>query len=474
MWACSDRQPPLAPASGERVAGPGSPSRISRGEMDRILVVDDEPIVLEVLTEVLESEGFQVARATSGAAALEELDREAFALLLCDIRMPGMDGFELVREVRRAHPGTDVLMMTGFGSIDGAVEAMSLGAADYLIKPLKPKEIVARIRSILERRHLEAEIHKLQAELRARSDLHNVVANSPRMATVVSALRRIAPNEDPVFLCGERGTGRRFIARAIHFSSPRRDRQFHCVRCDLLSPRNAAPDLFGGSADGKNPRRGVFERFAAGTVHLHGVEQLDAALQAKLAETLRSGSFVRLGDTTKTPLRSRVLLSTEGTIAEQVEHGKLDSALSQLELVTVNLPPLRHRQEDLPGLVAVFLRDYAIERGQTIDCSPEAIEALANHEYDANVAQLFATLSHAATLSLNGRLEAETIARALRQGAPGDEPRAMAQHLGDREYQLVQHAVNRNPGRLDQAARELGVSRTTLWRRMRKYGIKAH
>ena len=440
--------------------------------MDRILVVDDEPIVLEVLTEVLESEGFVVAQATNGSDALGELERESFSLLLCDIRMPGMDGFELVREVRRRQPGTDILMMTGFGSIDGAIEAMSLGAADYLIKPLKPKEIVARIRSILERRHLEAEVHKLQAELRARNDLHNVVANSPRMSTVMSALRRVASDDGPVFLSGARGTGRRFVARAIHYSGPRRDTAFHALRCDLMSPAKASVELFGGSQGGEGVRRGVLERFAPGTVHLHEVERLPRDVQAQLAETLRRRAVRRIGESSTNPLRTRVLLSTEGTLAEAGH--LLDDSLASIEIVTVQLPTLNQRIEDLPGLVAAFLRDYAIERGQTLDCTPGAIELLAEHEYRANVAELFAILSHCATLSPNGRLEAETVERAVRQSTATDEPRVMADHLGDREYQLVQHAVNRNPGRLDQAARELGVSRTTLWRRMRKYGIKAN
>jgi len=439
--------------------------------MDRILVVDDEPIVLEVLTEVLESEGFEVSQATNGPDALEVLERESFALLLCDIRMPGMDGFELVREVRRHQPGTDVLMMTGFGSIDGAIEAMSLGASDYLIKPLKPKEIVTRIRSILERRHLEAEVHKLQAELRARNDLHNVVADSPRMTTVVSALRRIASNEEPVFIAGARGTGRRFVARALHYSGPRRDLAFHLVRCELLSPEHAAIELFGGSNGGQGLRRGVLERFGPGTVHLHEVERLPRDVQTRLAEMLQRGVLRRVGESTTIPLRTRVLMSTEGPLAQATD---LADALRALDVVTVQLPTLAQRIEDLSGLVAVFLREYAVEHGRTLDCTPEAVELLSKHEYEANVAELFAILNHCATLSPNGRLEAETVERAVRQSVAHDGPRVMADHLGDREFQLVQHAVNRNPGRLDQAARELGVSRTTLWRRMRKYGIKAN
>lgn len=441
------------------------------GELDRILVVDDEPIVLDVLTDMLTSEGYDVARATSGPEALDVLESGPFAVLMCDIRMPGMDGFELVRHVRRRQAGTDVLMMTGFGSIDGAIEAMSLGAADYLIKPLKPKEVLARIRSILEKRKLEAEVQKLQAELRDRNDLQNVVAKSERMAAVLPALHRIATSDEPAFITGERGSGRRFLGRAIHYSGGRRDQALNIVRCDLLNPEQAGVELFGASSE-EGGRRGALERFAHGTVQLHEVECLPRAVQSQLARTLERRALRRVGESATIALEARVLMSTRGSLAQAAD--RLDEGLAALDLSTVHVPSLAERTEDLPGLVDAFLNEYERDRGQTLDSSPEAIELLAKHEFRTNVAELFAILGHCATLSTTGRLEAETIERAMRQGSTNGEPRVMADHLGDREFQLVQHAVNRNPGRLDQAARELGVSRTTLWRRMRKYGIKAN
>ena len=183
--------------------------------LDRILIVDDDPLVLQTLSDVLTHEGFHVSKASSGRDALDLLGREPHALLLSDIRMPEVDGMELLSEVRRVHPGTDVVLMTGYGSLDGAIDSMMIGAADYLIKPLKPREVIARIRSILQRRRLEAELHSLQSELRSRYDMHNIVAASPRMMAVVPAVQRVRDSSEPVVLSGEEGSGRRFLATAV-------------------------------------------------------------------------------------------------------------------------------------------------------------------------------------------------------------------------------------------------------------------
>jgi two-component system, NtrC family, response regulator HydG len=441
----------------------------------RILVVDDEPVVLDVLSEVLTREGFQVAQAPDSSSALQVLEREHQELVLCDIRMPGMDGFGLLREIARLHPGTDVILMTGYGSLDGAVEAMCLGAADYLIKPLKPKEVLARIRAILERRRLEAELHQLQGELRSRYDMHNIVAVSPRMGAVVAALRRVTTNEEPVVLHGEAGSGRSFLAKAIHYASVRRDRPFASLSCAPGTSQDVSVELFGQLVSERKVRRGQLERLQAGTLHLHEFELLPHAVQQRFAHAMRTQTYTRCDDLEVLPFQTRTVFTLSAPPAELIANGRLHPDLRHLEDVTcVQVPPLRQRNEDIPGLVANFVSLHMAEHGQPLQVDPTAIERLKAASYPGNVGQLFGLLKHCAALSPNCHLTAELVTLGLRQSdlTPSAPWAPMAEHLGDRERMLVMRAVNRHPGRLDQAAKELGISRTTLWRRMRKYGIR--
>lgn len=443
--------------------------------IDRILIVDDEPLVLEVLRDVLTSEGFTVSQASQAELALEMLGREPHALVLCDIRMPGMDGFELLKAVRRSHPGTDVIMMTGFGSLDGAIDAMALGAADYLIKPLKPKEIVTRLRAILHRRGLEAEVHVLQNELRSRYEIKNLVSTSPRMASVVSALNHMAQSDEPVVIHGEAGTGRRFVGRTIHYGSRRRAGPFAALACDASSNHDLETAIFGRREEGKRLRRGQLERSSTGTLHLFHLEHMAPDLQRRVAGILACGHFNRVDDLEPLPLETRLLFSTDAPPADLLNDGRLVPELATLrDAITIHIPSLRNRREDIPGLIAGFLGEYSIENGTTLRIEPEAAEVLTDHNFPGNVGQLYSVLRHSASLSLSGVITAEVVGRSLRQttfAADTSAPHAIAAQLGDREHELVLRAVQRNPGQLDEAARELGVSRTTLWRRMRKYGI---
>jgi DNA-binding NtrC family response regulator len=435
--------------------------------LDRILIVDDDPLVLQTLSEVLTREGFHVSKASSAHEALDLLAREPHALLMSDIRMPGIDGMELLAEVRRVHPGTDVMLMTGYGSLDGAIDSMMLGAADYLIKPIKPREVIARIRSILQRRRLEAELHSLQSELRSRYDMHNIVAASPRMMAVVPAVQRVRDSAEPVVLSGEEGSGRRFLARTIHYSGARRAREFALVDASVPPPDGLETLLFGEVRLNGRRRRGLLERAEGGTVHLAAFDAIDPALQLRIAEVIETRRLPAEAD--GAPLDTRLILSVDDARPERGERVREPAALRKL--VTLHVPPLRQRIEDVPGLVAVFLEEFALEHGRTLRIGPRVVEILSAHPFPGNVRQLFAVLGHSAMLSIDGVLSASNLERSLRQSDLGEQ-RPISDHLGDREYQLVLKAVQRNPGRLDQAARELGVSRTTLWRRMRKYNIR--
>lgn len=470
----AERLPALETAAAEGYKRPAthSPAASRPGPtmLDRILIVDDEPLVLETLSEVLSSEGYPVSQAPDAREGLDVLAREPHALVLSDIRMPGMDGVEFLREVRRLHPGTDVVLMTGYGSLDGAIDAMALGAADYLIKPLKPKEILARVRSILTRRRLESEVHSLHSALRSRYDMHNLVAESPRMSALVAAVRRVKDGSEPLMVYGESGSGRHFLARTIHYASERRSHEFALVDARVTAPLDLAAMLFGVRTPGGRRRRGLLEKVEKGTVHIASLEAMPKDLQQRLGAAL-STRKLDVGEKV-VDLECRVIISSDEPPIDLLKSARLVNELALLrECPALHVPPLRQRKEDLAGLVAVFVETYSSEHGRSIRVGSGVIELLASHQFPGNVTQLFAVLTNAAKYSVDGELSVDSIERALRQSSLAED-RGIADHLGDREYQVILRAVQRNPGRLDHAAKELGISRTTLWRRMRKHGIK--
>ena len=443
--------------------------------LGRILIVDDEPLVLDVLKDVLTGTGYEVSPLTGGLAALELLGREPHDIVLCDIRMPEMGGFELLREVRRAHPETDVVMMTGYGGLDGAVDAMVLGAADYLMKPLKPKEVLARIRAVLERRRLETELQSLQSELRSRHHIHNIVAISPRMTALVSALGRMALRSEVAVLSGEPGSGRAYFCRALHYSSVRSNEPFAFISLSGSSRDDLRTTLFGRRAGERKIQRGQLERTRGGTLVLRDLERLPLEAQEELGRALTRGTFRPVDSEAVVKIEARIMITLSGSPAELLASGALHSELASLrDAIGIHVPALRERAEDVPGLIAGFLTNFGNEHGVALSISAEAVERVRATAFPGNVAQLFAVLGQCATLSPRGRIEDETLELTLRQaGLIGTNAWApMAEHLGDREKLLVMRAVSRHPGRLDQAAKELGISRTTLWRRMRKYGIR--
>lgn len=441
--------------------------------VDRILVVDDEPVVLDVLSDVLEREGFAVTLASRASAALDELARQTFDLVLSDIRMPGMDGFELLRRVGSAHPGTDVILMTGYASVDGAIDALQLGAADYLIKPLKPKEIVARIRACLRRRGLEAEVQDLRNREQAHYDQRRIVASSPAMAALASSFGRVARSDDPVVICGEFGSGRRFLAHALHHASSRASRASAELACDRAAPGQVAEQLFGRSQGSGRRVQGQLERQRRSTLILTEFDRLPPAVLGQLSRCLRDRRWTCDGEADTRPLETRLVLTCcKDALHRDAEQDGADDLAALGDLVRLRVPPLRERAEDIPGLVQAIAEELALEHGQQLRVATDAIDLLRAQSFPGNVRQMRLAIGHAASLCGDGVVTRALLQRALEHASPEAAPGRMAERLHERERQLVMRAVQRHPRQLDEAARELGISRTTLWRRMRKYGIR--
>ncbi|MEO6709821.1 MAG: response regulator [Planctomycetota bacterium] len=443
--------------------------------LGRLLIVDDELQDLGALATVLTESGYEVSFVSSATAALELLGREPCDIVLCEIGMPGMGALDWLREIRRAQPSIDVVLLTDSGHLDAAIDALAQGAADYLMKPLQHKEVLARMRSVLARRRLEVELQSLKSEVHARHHIHNIVADSPRMGALVSAMRRVAVGNEFAVMCGERGSGRAFLCRALHYSSPRSQEPFAFVSLSGMSVEDLRANLFGRRVGDRKQQRGQFERTCGGTIVLRDLERLPLEAQEELARAVAQGTFQSVDGDEESKIQARILITLSASPADLLASGVLHQGFSFLEeAVALDVPALRERAEDLPGLIEGFLASFGQEHGVALHISSEAVDRLRSTAFPGNVAQLFAVLGQCAALSPQGRIEEEVLELTLRQAGLVDTHAwaPMAEHLGDREKLLVMRAVSGNPGRLDQAAKDLGVSRTTLWRRMRKYGIR--
>ena len=443
---------------------------------DQVLIVDDQSLVVDYLEALLLEEGFDVVTANDGAKALRILEDQPSMLVLCDIRMPGMDGFQLLDEIRARHCGADVIFMTAFASVDEAIEAMSRGAVDYMIKPIKNQEVVAKVRSHLHRRRLASELQELQAEMRSRYDINRLVANSNPMRAVVVALRKATLVEDPVVFVGPRGSGRNLVAGTLHYSGARHASPLRLLQFDCTGPTNFDEELFGVDRPDQRPRRGHLDEVGNGTLCIRGTEMLPADNQRSLARLLKSRSYRRVGSGQEIALHARLTFSFAEPVDDLLADGRLLPELSiLLRAITIHLPPLSERREDIPDLVASYVSRHTLASGDSIRIPSESMELILEGSYPGNVAQLFALLEHCRAMSPDGMLTREIVEQALRRVGPEtrEAPKRMAESLEDREYQLVLDAVSKHRGQLEVAARELGVSRTTLWRRMRKYDIRA-
>jgi two-component system response regulator HydG len=311
--------------------------------------------------------------------------------------------------------------------------------------------------------------------LRSRHDLHRVVACSPRMTSLVSALPRVALGSELAVLIGAPGSGRGFLGRALHYSSPRKDQPFAFASMAGAVSEDLLAELFGRRTGERKLQRGQFARTSRGTLVLRDLEQMPLDAQAQLGTALQGGSYRPQDWHEDLPIESRVMLTLSASPAELLDAGTLHASLSSLRgAISLHVPALHERLEDVPGLIAGFIHDYGTEHGHALSIAAAAVERIRNTSFPANVAQLFAVLGQCAALSPNGRIEDGTLDLSLRQAglSRANAWAPMAEHLGDREKLLVMRAVSHHPGRLDQAAKELGISRTTLWRRMRKYGIR--
>jgi DNA-binding NtrC family response regulator len=445
----------------------------------RVLVVDDEPPQLEILRLILGSEGYDVAAAASGRGALATLGRQAFDVVLTDLKMPDLSGITLLEEILRVQPGACVVLMTAHGTIDSAVDAMKKGAFDYLTKPLDRDVLLLAVSRAVERTRLVSENLRLREELLGRFRLENVVGAHGSMEEVFRIVHKVARSSSTVLIYGESGTGKELVARAIHVASDRRERPFLAVNVGALPESILEAELFGyekGAFTGADARKiGLFEQASGSTLFLDEVGELKRELQVKLLRVLQEREILRVGGTEAVPVDSRVVAATNRDLERDMRQGRFrEDLFYRLNVIPIKLPPLRERRTDVPLLVEHFLAKHG-EPGRTRRIAPQALEALVDYSWPGNVRELESAVERTLLLADDDvirlvDLPAEVRMRGGHAGS-GTVPVEIPDDgldLEALERSLLLQALDKAGGNVTRAARLLGLSRRTLQYRLER------
>jgi two-component system, NtrC family, response regulator HydG len=438
--------------------------------MARLLVVDDDHAFRVSTAALLRADGYEVDVAPDAATAAQTLRTRSYDLVLLDLRMPGIDGIQFVETLRIWGEKVPVLMVSGFGTVEGAVRALHVGADDFLTKPVEPEVLSARVAELLERRPVGQQDD---------GAIPGMIGRTSVMKTVFAAVRRVAPQDTTVLVTGETGTGKELVARALHTLSPRASAPFVAVNCAALGEGVLESELFGhvkGAFTGAvRDREGVFETAHGGTIFLDEVGEMSPNVQQRLLRVLQEREVTRVGSSRPVKVDVRVVAATNRDLIAAVAAGQFRQDLYyRFAVFPIAVPPLRERQADIPLLVA-----HAIERlrervsnSADLACSPFAIRLMRMYEWPGNVRELMSVLERAAVDASFGRIEAQHLpAEVRRHSEPGIDGRYRAEQSANDERDAIVAALEQTDGALARAAELLGMGRTTLWRKLKQYGL---
>jgi DNA-binding NtrC family response regulator len=442
-----------------------------------LLIADDDPVALALLAEVLTGEGYVVRAASGGAACLEFAAREPFELAIVDLRMPDMDGLEVIRRLAVIRPGIPIIILTAFAGIDTAIEAIRSGATDYLSKPFRMEQITIAVRRILESKRLARENVQYRQERADRFGVGNLIGQSPAMVEVYKLVARVAGLDTTVLIQGETGTGKELVARAIHHASPRADGPFVVVDCSALAETLFESELFGherGAFTGAlAARRGLFETAAGGTCLLDEIGELSPALQAKLLRTLQEQSIRRVGGNEQIAVNVRMIAATNRDLRKRVDEGAFREDLYyRLNVVSIAVPPLRERGGDVHLLAQHFVDQYARAAKKAIrGLARETLDLLSAHHWPGNVRELENTIARAVALSSSELLMPDGISLPPRADPGPLTLPAPQMRLDEVRRWYVGKVLEETGGNKVHAAERLGIDRGTLHRMLRRWAM---
>jgi DNA-binding NtrC family response regulator len=442
----------------------------------RVLIVEDEVKLRRVVQLQLQSAGFEVDQAGSAEEALRYAD--SAHLVITDLKLPGMDGLQLISTLRRQNSSTPVVVITAFGSVETAVEAMKSGAADFVTKPFSLDHLLTVVQKALEVRALRDENTKLREELGIRYEFDNIIGRSPAMQEVFATITRVAPTRATVLLAGESGVGKDLIARAIHFHSPRRDKPFVKINCTALPENLMESELFGyekGAFTGAvTSKPGKFEQADTGTVMLDEIGDVPAAVQVKLLRVLQEHEIERLGSNKTRHIDVRVIAATNVDLRVALENGTFREDLYyRLNVLPLNIPPLRQRKVDIPYLAEFFIQKLTKEMDRHCSLSSEALERLISYEWPGNVRELENAIERSLVLCSGDVLDEDDIRLDPTRNRPAQSSMFLPDGMSLDQYEqsIIREALRRAAGNKSQAARLLGITRNALRYRLSQMGM---
>jgi two-component system response regulator HydG len=451
--------------------------------MPKILIVDDQRNMRTTLAMMLRGVGYEVDEAADGEQGAASGSTGAFDLVLTDLRMGQKDGIDVLRAIKERQPMTEVIVMTAYGTIESAVEAMRLGAFDYIQKPFTEQELLVKVQKALENRRLAGEVAILTREFKDRYKFENIIGRSSVIREVLGRVVRVAPTDATVLITGESGTGKELIAKAIHANSRRSERAFVSINCAALTETLLESELFGhakGSFTGAHTaRKGLFEEADGGTFFFDEIAETPSSVQAKLLRAIQENEIRRVGENKPIHVDVRIVAATNQDLLRAVAEKRFRQDLYyRLNVARFTLPPLRERREDIAELLSHFLAKYNKKMGTRARLADNALDAMMRYDFPGNVRELEHMIEQAVALVQDGVITPDDMITPTSTSVPprmlGGEPgrhQTLADVVDMAERQAIETALSDAAGSREQAAENLGISPTTLWRKMTRLGI---
>ena len=438
----------------------------------RILIIDDEPILRESLQAWLERDGYSVEAVSSGEEGLERVKQASFDLVFLDLKLEDIDGIQVLSRIKGDDPDTAVVMITAYGSVPSAVEAMKQGAEDYLLKPFEPEELSLLIEKILSHKARERENIYLREQQRERSRFESLLGQSEAMREIFNFIEDIAPTDSTVLISGETGTGKELAAKAVHATSHRCEGPFVAVNCGSLPEQLMESELFGyeqgAFTDAKQSKKGRLELANTGTLFLDEVGEIGPRMQIDLLRVLEERSFTRLGGTRPIKTDFRVIAASNRDLARAVREGGFREDLYyRLNVISLEMPPLRKRKEDIPLLAEHFLARFRQETKKEVEhISREALDLMMLYDWPGNVRELENAVERAVVVGKSKNIQPEDL-------PISSDPEICGQgSLQDMEKAHIQHVLKQNNWNITRSAHVLGIDRSTLYKKLRRYNLR--